>query len=922
MLTNEPGPQYARSMQLIESLRTSTAPETQHPLKPRFFAPGTLLATLCLLTVPAWPQSCNVPSGVYIPPAHSSCTDFFTCFVSGGNLPSYGIPLTPSSGATTLEGDLNSTYFSMYYSIANLQNYWMAAPNNNCPIELVIVGSFPDARYFSITDYDMHYTNTQHLLDADIDPVGTQQGSYVNPFSPGQNYTTTNEQYMVPITLGYVPTSQKTRCTIDPFEGDNLLDATQRHLSMDWNTVAQSSTLVSTPPTAHAVDTYQHSTPNTAGDIVIRNYLAPAENCSSPTSCGQPTPVPTPYLIVRDVSTGCAYTKEYLTVTNPTMVYNGTNGSTALVSTTGDPSPSPTPPNPSWLDTTQFNYHVGFTYVTPQACYANGGPSGGNSLPNNAAWVRGPEWVNRPGPEDTYIGAQISPTDLLSMGSTSGKAIRMRFKLPLTPTPTTPPCQATGTPPTYNCTLSGTEPLRYWSISFIQQQQAAGGGGSIVLDPDGIDAPATSTPTKTIISLADTAFVADPDGYVTLIVGVGATIPAWLTTGTGATGTVKGVVPIANLNGGYSVIRNTTAGQYGSWYTVLDLSQFVASTCPSSAACFNTTYPLELVIRNTLPNTAAPAPFNCSAAAVPFYTAQYTNSDGAGGGLMGPYVPLIDYQSFSALNKPANTSASDLPSPSSCGVLAGPPTLVTGLTLSSTSPNEVQWPTYWPGGPSQSGIQNLSCPPGSGSNGNGPPPTIYFATTQRNALAPSDCGQVYTPASDNPCAQIYAQTTQSVEGQPPPVPVALVGTGFGFLPQHQDTIGPNEFLEMGLPFVPPPGANLASSNFLRIHDDGYGGINHPAWDTNTTPAQCQGYIANWTDSSIWVELNLPVNATDYYSTSTLSPLSDVSPLTFFLSTSPANTMNCPVTSGDTLTFYVTNPQGGGTTSPGYSIQAQ
>ena len=52
--------------------------------------------------------------------------------------------------------------------------------------------------------------------------------------------------------------------------------------------------------------------------------------------------------------------------------------------------------------------------------------------------------------------------------------------------------------------------------------------------------------------------------------------------------------------------------------------------------------------------------------------AEYTNEDGNGGGLMGPYVPLVDYVDAYSLPQPAGVPPS-LPSASSCGVL--PPTM-------------------------------------------------------------------------------------------------------------------------------------------------------------------------------------------------------------------------------------------------------
>jgi hypothetical protein len=234
-----------------------------------------------------------------------------------------------------------------------------------------------------------------------------------------------------------------------------------------------------------------------------------------------------------------------------------------------------------------------------------------------------------------------------------------------------------------------------------------------------------------------------------------------------------------------------------------------------------------------------------------------------------------------SLAKPSDTGSGTLPSDSSCGSLPNSPVLTTGLNLNT--PNEVQWPTYWPSGPTQTGIQNLNCsnPPST------PSPAIYFVTTQRRALAASNCGQVYNPPNVNPCTSIVHQSSQYVPTQAPPLPVTIVGTGFGFLPQHVDTIGSNNYTEMGLPFVPPPGSGLSSSSFLRITDcPASSTCPTPTlynWDTAANP-QCQVYIANWSDSSISVDVNAPVNATDYYpqpSGTLVSPLADFSLLTLF-----------------------------------------
>jgi hypothetical protein len=78
-------------------------------------------------------------------------------------------------------------------------------PSTNCPVEIVIVGNFPDTRYFSVTDNDQHYTAAQHLADLDIDPAEASSGAAGNPFGLNQ-VNTGSQSYVVPVSLGYVPT--------------------------------------------------------------------------------------------------------------------------------------------------------------------------------------------------------------------------------------------------------------------------------------------------------------------------------------------------------------------------------------------------------------------------------------------------------------------------------------------------------------------------------------------------------------------------------------------------------------------------------------------------------------------------------------------------------------------------------------------
>jgi hypothetical protein len=862
-----------------------------------------------------------------------SSTNFFASFASS---PQQGYELAiPEESGAAAAGDRNATYFSLYYSIYNLVNSWEA--QGYCPVELVIAGNFPDSRYFSITSNDMHKTIAQHLADEDVVPVGTSQGqSYLNPFALGSTGTSPEyngkQAYLVPISLGAVPGPTTANggtvlpgCYIDPFEGANLLDATQRHPSADWNTTVPSSSAFQAPGVlsgllphvvdnpAHVFDSATNSGPNTAGGLRVRYYLAPPETCSTndatgEVTCNQPTSVQQPYMLVRDTVTGCAYPAQtvmnYLWYDQSSTVSPACNlgdncptASTAVLST-GDPSALGVS---NWLDLNQQNQHSHEANITPEACYADGDPTLASPPPyaNRVAWVRSPQWEADPGPDDNYVGGAISTSDLGNMlptasggpgsplcnnsqsnPSTDGCVMRFRFKLPATPGT---PCQETGG--AYDCRLGSEAQLRYMSLTFWYRTntQTVSNGNPI-----------------SVVSLADPAFAQIGSGseqYVTLLVNVGANLPGWLQQPANlppcaaahalGCGVTAGIQPPTNSP------PSPAYPAYSAWttangYTVLDLTQFTGQN-PFSAA-----YPLLVSLRNQLPNMTPSAPFNCSVTAVPFSTAEYTER----GGMMGPYAPLVDYAD--PMNQTAlpqtPAKASGQPPESACGVL---PDALPGFNapqLSTTDecqtagstctdwPNQ-SWPTSTPTQP----------PPLNCTTSQPASPQIFFVGTQFPTPAPSysaNCSTESTVQTPNPCNQIVMQSTQTF-GWRPPLPVTIVGQGFGYLPN------------VGLPFV-----GLAHSlvgpghkSLLTINDDGKG-PGGTAWDTAQNAA-CQVYISNWTDTSISLMANLSVGLQDpYQQQDVLSPLSDFGPLTMGAAS------GCPVVSGDSLTFVVTNPQTG------------
>lgn len=939
----------------------------------------------CLLTRPAFAQGGGIqPSGcdntgITVPTSGNFSSNFLQ--------PEYQIGLNASNAANAA-GDLNSTYFQAFYSAVNAAS--AVNPNSGlpyCPFELVVTGTFPNARYFSVTQNDMHYTAAQQLADIAMDPLTK---TTVNPYVPSTPFQS-GQAYLVPISLGSVPVlpaqggTETGTCQVSPYEEDNLLDGTQRHQSMDWNTDERvapgilGAQGVTIPNYSHVVDTPEHAEltalqstckfcgSNAGGRIIIRSYLGPPYACQGEggtvgnVSCPSGYTVPTPTVIIRDAYSGCAYPTANLSglIYSPSPPpANGTcysnpsaNGCNAIVSTV-DLSTCPSGTTnctvlnaqgqPNWLDQTQKNQHTTNANITPEACYANGDPSQGAPFANKVAWTRVQEWEGTPGPDDSYIGGAVSSADLESM-RTNGTVIRFRFRLPYVPTPATPPC----TNPA-SCSFTGSESLRYMSLTFWNQPQScpATAADFYIADPDGTDAATACSPVS-ILSLADVAFAPSPGGYATLVVNVDPNVglPSFLqqtknisvcvppAAGQGPAaalcGVAQGAVPPTdtyNTKSYYSVWwPDNCAGNYRNCdpYTVVDLSRFTGSFSDRAGV------PLLLTIRNTLPTN-----FACSGAAVPFSTAEYTNVDGNGGGLMGPYAPLVDYPVASALQQtPAPLTASSLPSAGTCGTLTGlgghannqpiypsfnSPSIVASQGGNGPYYGSLNWPTqYWPSSGFGSSSQELllTCP-AAVSPITTPPSNdqteIYFAATQRTTLTinepGNECGQSYSPNSVNPCTQIVAQSAQETYEDPagmwqPPLPIKIEGQGFGTLPPS-----------LSLPLA------VQSSPYIEIHDDQEGG---GSWDTDNS-ADCQMYIANWTDSSIALIANVPIDAVNG-ALRAVTPLIDATPVTLTPQPGPPplNSFGCPVAAGDNLTFTIKNPQTGApaaTLAPPVTVQ--
>ncbi|MGA2135020.1 MAG: hypothetical protein ABSH50_22270 [Bryobacteraceae bacterium] len=384
--------------------------------------------------------------------------NFFTNFDNS----CYLIPFSTGNGSGGEAGDLNSLYNKIYFK----------GTSTIPPYQFIIVGQFPNARYFSVGLYDNHSAIIQNLTDANIAPLTSSE---INPFEPGVAFVG-GQQYAIPINLGGTPGTLEPGCVMTGYDvNQNAMDGTQRHAFINWN--LDSAFFTDNPGTPdHEVDTPTHSNPNPAGAIIVRTYL----------SLTPPTAAILPHIIVRDVASGCAYPASMINTMGDIVTTDSTIGNT-------------------WQNQTQVNEHN--TYANWQATGCWGDPPTGQS---EIAWIRGDEYVSGANPDTAYLYAYV-PSGLPQTLATAGEVMRFQFRVP-----TTPP-----TPCTDGCSRTGNEQMRYMSLSF---QIPAGNTLASIADSCPINPINPCIP-----------FVQDANGYVTLIVGTGVPQPPQVTAANGYT---------------------------------------------------------------------------------------------------------------------------------------------------------------------------------------------------------------------------------------------------------------------------------------------------------------------------------------------------------------------------------------------------
>jgi hypothetical protein len=382
-----------------------------HFASSRFF-PSALVSSLLLLSANSvFGAEADKANVVTCPPVDPNA-DFLTNF----NQPCYTTSLYAGKGLN-LSGDGNAVYDTMDYVVT--PGY-----------ELILLGTYPNARFFSATVYDSHLAITSSVIDQNILPLNS---TMYDPFLVGAVWQP-GLQYGITIGFGSTVTSTPTAgCSAsDTTIDQNFLDASQIHQGLSWNNFPGIS--------QYNLPAHQ-SGANNAGILMVRKYVI-----ASPTSPET--------IIVRSTATGCAIPASQalsmgILVANKSL---------------------------SWplLAQQQITAHQNFSNGVEQLeCY--------KSDPTNIKqWFRSVDYVPLAS-EGSALDANLTTTNIQQI--TSGQEfIRLRFPAPTTPT----------TPCASGCALTGNEDLRYYSISFLGGSIGYGlstltslGDSSFLQDPNG-----------------------------------------------------------------------------------------------------------------------------------------------------------------------------------------------------------------------------------------------------------------------------------------------------------------------------------------------------------------------------------------------------------------------------------------------------
>lgn len=435
--------------------------------------------------------------------------------------PAYFMPIYPLD-IRALGGDLTADYDQAYI-------------RNRPDLELLLIGEFPRARFFSISVYDDHGATIGTLHDTELEPLRTDQG---NPYRPGGPAGAEDILYAVRIRLGNgFVTSPLAGCGFPGLDAtSNVLDARSRHTAGTRYSAAQSHFSVIARDGSTTI-VHDDGMANAGTFVIVRRYLETDDGIQGAFDLTRPL------VFVRSAATGCAL---------------------SLWDLVGQPQPAPTVPLPAaaWyaygntMNGAQVDAHLLRSAAEPIA--TPDGPDPGNRF----AWYAGPEYVLATNPHTGYLGAAVPAAGQPAALNGAGQVMRMRFRLPALP------CRERV------CALTGLADLRYWGLSFVNAARTV------------------------VASLSDLDLRPDAEGYVTLVISFGTPLPAHVQTDNGYSivqlpptslrqVTLRNILPGGNFPCAldkvpYSTSEHTTAGGYmGAYLPYVDFPQ--AGSLPPSA---------------------------------------------------------------------------------------------------------------------------------------------------------------------------------------------------------------------------------------------------------------------------------------------------------------------------------------------------
>lgn len=376
--------------------------------------------------------------------------EFFQTFIE----PEYLLPMVVNSGGENYGGDLLAQYSQLYF-------------RTDSPHELLLLGEFPNARYFSITIYDDHGAIVDTIRDKDIVPLNADAG---NPYAINGPDWNEDQLYAVTIRLGENLATPTPECSTGFNEYDNLLDARYRHSYYTLNP-PPNERVYSDFHMGFSVEhpdvgmiTHDDGEAASGGVILLRIYGPATETNEGAFNLTKPL------MWLRQVADGCP---QQLAETGESLPPTCEEGMA--------------PPTDCWyrntdvMSSSQVYAHRAheqeLEWMSPQGPAVNG-----------VQWYGGSEYMVTSNPHSAYVIASLPVPLMPETLNNEEKVLRIKVRLPQMPAF---PCVGT-------CPFTDEDQVRYWSLTFI------------------------GTDLQVLHTFTDRSLVQDENGYATLLLTFGA----------------------------------------------------------------------------------------------------------------------------------------------------------------------------------------------------------------------------------------------------------------------------------------------------------------------------------------------------------------------------------------------------------------